>query len=200
MTACKFDSTSNSVLCTDIYSSCSWTVTQYGHRSMPGTGMRRLTLRLERTSPQRPMAELAAIPTPATVDYYRLFENMDGLLKERAVTAYAYLDWHQRRARLKRAREQWQRLRVFREGLEYRRQRDSALVAKATGLKDVRARLSSKMQEKKESIKEVAVTATTRKRSKEPSVTAMDPSLVTSVTDIKIYPGTWERKSMLNTV
>lgn len=52
------------------------------------------------------MNELAEIPTPATVDYYRLFENMDNLLRQRAATAYAYLDRHSRRARLKLAREQ----------------------------------------------------------------------------------------------
>ncbi|KAH8909558.1 hypothetical protein BR93DRAFT_975798 [Coniochaeta sp. PMI_546] len=120
-----------------------WTVKQYGHSSIPGTGVRRLTLTFERTNPQRPMSELAAIPTPAAVDYYRLFEKMDTLLRERAVTAYAYQDWHHRRARLKLAREQWQRLRVFREGLEYRRQRDWALAAKAARANNVLGKVSS---------------------------------------------------------
>ncbi|KAB5570291.1 hypothetical protein GE09DRAFT_1217732 [Coniochaeta sp. 2T2.1] len=179
-----------------------WIVKQYGHRAIPGTGMRRLTLRLERSSPKRPMSELATIPTPATVDYYRLFETMDALLRERAVTAYSYLEWHQRRARLKRAREQWHRLRVFREGVEFRRQRDLEIAAKetATSRRNVRGRVSSKIREKKASIKEEVREA--RKRSKVlPNVTATETSqVVVSMPDNKIYPGTWERKTMMSPV
>ncbi|OIW33292.1 hypothetical protein CONLIGDRAFT_640438 [Coniochaeta ligniaria NRRL 30616] len=165
-----------------------WLVKQYGHKSIPSTGMRRLTLTLERINPKRPMRILAGIPTPATVDYYRLFEHIDQLLRYRAVTANAYLHWHQRRARLKLAREQWHRLRVFREEFEQRKLRDSALAAEAARPKDVRGRISANIQKKKESLKE-----TMRNRSKEPS----SPP---DVTDIKVYPGTWERKTMMNAV
>ena len=157
-----------------------------------------MTLRLERTNRRKPMRQLIKIPTPATVDYYRLFETIDAVLKERAVTAYAYLDWHRRRARLKLAREQWQRLRVFREGLQDRRRRDSALAAKAVRVGNFREMLSAKIQEKKESLKEVRVA---RKRSQDPGVTAnISSPLISTVLDNKIYPGTWERKTMMDAV
>lgn len=143
------------------------------------------------------MKDLTEIPTPAAVDYYRLFENMDTLLKERAGTAFAYLGFHERRASLKRAREQWQRLREFRERVKYRRRRDAALAAKAEKARLVRGRISSRISEKRETIREVREA---RKRSKVPSVTTTDTSLAPSVPDIKIYPGTWERKTMLSAV
>jgi hypothetical protein len=139
------------------------------------------------------MEELAEIPTPATVDYYRLFETMDKRLRERVVTTDAYFDWHLRRARLNLAREQWQRLRVFREGLEFRRQRDTELTAKEAR-PNVPRRVSSNIKEKKEMVKEVTQA---RKRSTEPNVAATGSSLSPPTPDVKIYPGTWERKTMM---
>jgi hypothetical protein len=135
------------------------------------------------------------------MDYYRLFEKMDSLLQERAVTAYAYLEWHQKRARLRRARDQWQRLRVFRESLEYQGHRVTIETAESNAPRRVTATTASKLRGAKESIKRVAVTPRTRLgMNSSDQVTSAGSVINVNLPDIKIYPGTWERKTLLNAV
>lgn len=193
MTACKSIAPSSPVIPALTATFSRWTVARYGHKTAPGSDRARWTLTLERTSAQRPMRELALIPTPATVDLYRLYEDLDIRMKERAAIAHARLDSYTRRERLKQARDQWQRIRMFREDYQVWKQKELALAAEAARPRDVRSRVSSKMREKKESIKEFVATA--RKRSRQPGVTR-----ATSLPDIKFYPGTWQTKTMLNAV
>jgi hypothetical protein len=162
--------------------------------------MRRLTLTLERYHPRRTMAELSEIPTPGTVDYYRVFENIENVLQSRAATAYSYLEWHSRKARAKLAKEQWQRLRTFREGVESRRRKEEeAALAKPRGkmdklsaaMKEGKERLEGKRKEKENKIKD-------GKEGKEKKKAADDGKEKQSAEHRNIFPGSWEMKTLMN--
>lgn len=190
-----------------------WTVSQYGHRLVEGTTprMRRLTLTLERYQPEKTMAELTTIPTVATVDYYRLYENIETILHARSATAYAYLDWHTRKAKVKLAREQWQRLRTFRESVESRRktEEEARLRPKKTVerlfelVREGKEKLEGRIREKREVKGEEKDKSKGKQdeKTKKDSVGALPqetPAAVPQQTNI--FPGTWEMKSLQNVV
>lgn len=164
--------------------SCRWIVAQYGYKTLPGTDTRRFTLTLERVTTKRPMDELAVIPTPASLDFFRLYEATKTQMGVQEVTIEENGDWQERRARLNKAKGQWRRLCLFREDFERQRQEELAQHIVA------RPRPSSKMR----SIKQFV--AIGRKRSKG----SKESGAVDTIQTTSEYPGTWERKTMLRAV
>lgn len=161
--------------------------------------MRRLTLTLERYQPRRTMADLSEIPTPATVDYYHLFENIENVLQARAATAYSYMEWHARKARLKLAREQWQRLRAFREAVESRRRTEEEALAKPKAkmgklsavIREGKERLEGKRKEKENRMQE--------KKERKEKEEAVDEGKEKQPAEYRnIFPGSWEMKTLMN--